>query len=170
METKTETVTETTGTHNHDCDPSKCKAKKEKNQIKRKAQYSTPTVAIANEISEISDDYAVLLAMPNSVGWHYGQRAYFISSTPNIWLLLRNLQKIQNCRILNVFKKLPVYCAPSDPVPLRALKLKFRCKIFELFRVRKCCAISSSNSENYFSNSEIIKIQFFWVFFAGSQI
>ena len=34
------------------------------NQIKRRAQYSTPTVAIANEIYEISDDYAVQFAMP----------------------------------------------------------------------------------------------------------
>ena len=36
-----------------------CKAKEVVNQIKRRAQYSTPTVAIANEIYEISDDYAV---------------------------------------------------------------------------------------------------------------
>ena len=30
----------------------------------------------------------------NSVkGWHYGLQAYFSGSTPNIWLLLRNLEK-----------------------------------------------------------------------------
>ena len=30
----------------------------------------------------------------NSVeGWHYGLQAYFSGSTPNIWLLLRNLGK-----------------------------------------------------------------------------
>ena len=32
--------------------------------MKRRAQYSTSPVAIANEISEISDDDAVQLAMP----------------------------------------------------------------------------------------------------------
>ena len=26
-------------------------------------------------------------------GWHYGLQAYFSGSTPNIWLLLRNLEK-----------------------------------------------------------------------------
>ena len=62
--TKNETVIETKGTHNHECDPGECKAKEVVNQIKRRAQYSTPTVAIANEIYEISDDYAVQLAMP----------------------------------------------------------------------------------------------------------
>ena len=34
------------------------------NQVERRAQFSTPTVAIANEIYEISDDYAVQLARP----------------------------------------------------------------------------------------------------------
>ena len=33
------------------------------NAIIRRAQYSTPTVAIANEIFEISEDFAVQLAM-----------------------------------------------------------------------------------------------------------
>ena len=64
LKTKNETVIETKGTHNHECDPGECKAKEVVNQIKRRAQYSTPTVAIANEIYEISDDYAVQLAMP----------------------------------------------------------------------------------------------------------
>ena len=64
LKTKNETVIETKGTHNHECDPGECKAKKVVNQIKRRAEYSTPTVAIANEIYEISDDYAVQLAMP----------------------------------------------------------------------------------------------------------
>ena len=64
LKTKNETVIETKGTHNHECDPGECKAKDVVNQIKRRAEYSTPTVAIANEIYEISDDYAVQLAMP----------------------------------------------------------------------------------------------------------
>ena len=64
MKTKNETIIETKGTHNHECDPGECKAKEVVNQIERRAQYSTPTVAIANEIYEISDDYAVQLAMP----------------------------------------------------------------------------------------------------------
>ena len=64
LKTKNESVTETKGTHNHEYDPGECKAKGVVNQIKRRAQYSTPTVAIANEIYEISDDYAVQLAMP----------------------------------------------------------------------------------------------------------
>ena len=34
------------------------------NQVERRAQFSTPTVAIANEIYEISDDYAVQFARP----------------------------------------------------------------------------------------------------------
>ena len=64
LKTKSETVIETKGTHNHECDPGECKAKKVVNQIKGGAEYSTPTVANANEIYEISDDYAVQLAMP----------------------------------------------------------------------------------------------------------
>ena len=65
LKTKNKTVIETKGTHNHECDPGECQAaKKVVNQIKRRAQYSTPTVAIANEIYEISDDYAVQLTMP----------------------------------------------------------------------------------------------------------
>ena len=64
LKTKNETVIETNGMHNPECHPGECKAKKVVNQIKRRAQYSTPTVASANEIYEISDDYAVQLAMP----------------------------------------------------------------------------------------------------------
>ena len=64
LKTKNEIVIETKGTHNHECDPGECKAKEHVNQIKRRAQYSTPTVTIANEIYEISDDYAVQLASP----------------------------------------------------------------------------------------------------------
>ena len=60
MKTKNETVIETKGTHNHECDPGERKAKVV-NQIKRRAQYSTPTVAITKESFEISDDYAVQL-------------------------------------------------------------------------------------------------------------
>ena len=64
LKTKNETVMETKGTHSHECDPGDYKAKEVVNQIKRRTCYSTPTVAIANEIYEISDDYAVQLAMP----------------------------------------------------------------------------------------------------------
>ena len=64
LKTKNETVIETKGTHNHECEPDECKAKEIVNQIKKRAQYSTPAVAIANEIYEISDDYAVQPAMP----------------------------------------------------------------------------------------------------------
>ena len=52
----------------------------------------------------------------NSVeGWHYALQAYFSGSTPNIWLFLRNLEKNSKMQSLNMFKKLPVYCAPSAP-------------------------------------------------------
>ena len=64
LKTKNETVIGTKGTHNHECDPGECKAKEVVNQIKRRSQYSTPTVTISNEIYEISDDYALQLAMP----------------------------------------------------------------------------------------------------------
>ena len=64
LKTKHETVIEAKSTHNHDCDPGDCKAKKVVNQTKRRAQNSTSTVAIATEISEISDNYAAQLAMP----------------------------------------------------------------------------------------------------------
>ena len=66
MKTKNETVIRTKGTHNHRCDSGKCESKEVVNQIKTKAQYSTPTLAIANEMSEISDDYAVQLALPRN--------------------------------------------------------------------------------------------------------
>ena len=57
LKAKNETVIdiEAKSTHNQECDPCKCKASKIVNQVKRRAQYSSPTVAIANEISEISD-------------------------------------------------------------------------------------------------------------------
>ena len=64
LKTKNETLIGTKGTHNHDCDRSECKAKEVVKQIKRRAKYSTPTVAIANETFEMSDEYAVQLAMP----------------------------------------------------------------------------------------------------------
>ena len=64
LKTKNETVIETKSTQNHECDPGECKAKEVVNQIKRRAQNSRPTMAIAKEISEILDDYAVQLAMP----------------------------------------------------------------------------------------------------------
>ena len=65
LKAKNETVIETKSTQNHECDPGECKAKEVVNQIKRRAQNSRPTtMAIANEISEILDDYAVQLAMP----------------------------------------------------------------------------------------------------------
>ena len=64
METKNKTVIETKSAPNHQCDPGECEAKKVLNQFKRRVQYSTPIVVIANEICEISDDNAVQLAMP----------------------------------------------------------------------------------------------------------
>ena len=62
MKIKNESVIETKGAHNNDCDPGECKAKELVNQIKRRNPYSIPTVAIANEISEITDDYAFQLS------------------------------------------------------------------------------------------------------------
>ena len=44
--------------------PANVKPQKLWTKLKKRAQFSTPTVAIANEIYEISDDYAVQLAMP----------------------------------------------------------------------------------------------------------
>ena len=63
LNSKNENVIETSNTHIHDCDPGDCEEKEIGNRIKGRAQYSTPTVAIANEISAISDVYAVQLAM-----------------------------------------------------------------------------------------------------------
>ena len=63
FETKNEIVIDTKGIHNQDWDPGKCRAKEAVNQIGRKDQYSTPVVAMANEITEIWDNYAVQLAM-----------------------------------------------------------------------------------------------------------
>ena len=53
LKTKNTTVIETKRIHTNDCDPGENKAKEVVNQIKRRAQYSTPTVAIANEKSKI---------------------------------------------------------------------------------------------------------------------
>ena len=64
LKTGNENLMEIKVTHNHDCDPGKCKTKEIINQVKRRAQFSTLTVAMANEISEISCDYAVQLPMP----------------------------------------------------------------------------------------------------------
>ena len=62
--TKKETVIETKGIQSHDCDPCECKAEKVLNRIEGRARYLIPTVAITNEISEVSDEYAVQLPMP----------------------------------------------------------------------------------------------------------
>ena len=52
----------------------------------------------------------------NSVeGWHYGLQAYFTGSTPNICCSYGTWKKIRKCRSVNMFKKLPDYCAPSAP-------------------------------------------------------
>ena len=64
LKTKNETVIEAKGSHNHDCNPGECRATEIVNQTKRRAQYSTATVAIAIEISGISDNYAFQVAMP----------------------------------------------------------------------------------------------------------
>ena len=64
LKTKNESVIETKGTYNHERDPGECEAKKAMNHTIRKAQNSTPTLAIANELSEISVDYTVQLAKP----------------------------------------------------------------------------------------------------------
>ena len=41
-----------------------CKAKEVVNKIKQKSESLTPTVAIASEISVISDDYAIQFSLP----------------------------------------------------------------------------------------------------------
>ena len=62
--TKNETVIEAKCTDNNNCDPGESKTKEIVKQIESGAQYLTPTLATANEISEISDDYPVLQATP----------------------------------------------------------------------------------------------------------
>ena len=49
--------------HTHESDPSECKEKEVVNQIKQKSESLTPTVAIASEISVISDEYAIQLSL-----------------------------------------------------------------------------------------------------------
>ena len=142
LKIKNETTIETKSTHNHECNPGECKAKevvKPKNQIKRRAQYSTPTMAITNEIYEISDDYAVQLAMPKkrqpvasslskttkSDVFKYLPQLFEagIMDCRRILVVLRRIfgcsygtwKKIRKCRSLKMFKKLPDYCAPSPP-------------------------------------------------------
>ena len=95
LKTKNETVIETKGNHNHECDPDECKAKEVVNRIKRRAQYSTPTVANANEIYEISDDYAVQLAMPKMI------ELLSEETNPNPGKILANFEKAA----LNAFSK-----------------------------------------------------------------
>ena len=63
LESRDKTVLEAEGIHNHDCDPIECKVIEIVNPIKRATQFSTPTVASAYEIFEISDYYKVQLAM-----------------------------------------------------------------------------------------------------------
>ena len=48
--------------HKHQCDPSECTAKIQVNQIEQKAECSTPTVTIAYQKSETTNDYAVPFA------------------------------------------------------------------------------------------------------------
>ena len=50
--------------HTHESDPSECTAKEVVNQIKQKSVSLTPTMAIASEISVISDDYAIQFSLP----------------------------------------------------------------------------------------------------------
>ena len=53
------------GEHNHEMESGKSEAKKVVNSLKRQAIQNTPTVALANAIADVSNDYAVQLALPN---------------------------------------------------------------------------------------------------------
>ena len=64
LKTSNNNVIDLKGCHNHETDPSECKAKIVVNHIKQRAATTTPTVAVATEITEITDEYAVQLAMP----------------------------------------------------------------------------------------------------------
>ena len=56
LEIKIESVLAMRYTHNQDRNPNEYKAKQVVHQIKVRAQYSKPTVAVAMDLSEISDD------------------------------------------------------------------------------------------------------------------
>ena len=62
LKTNQNVVISLNDSHTHESDPSECKAKEVVNQINQKSESLTPTVAIASEISVISDDYAVQLS------------------------------------------------------------------------------------------------------------
>ena len=96
--------------HTHESDPSECKAKEVVNQIKQKSESLTPTVAIASEISVISDDYAVQLSLPkkeNLIRTVCRKRTVCFYG---IW------GKIRKCRNLNTFKRRLELFVPSAPV------------------------------------------------------
>ena len=115
LKTKNQTVIETKGTHNHKCDPGECKAKKVANQIKRaqsvvekmdelaiyfKSTYIENPIVIKkppfpiemwNKYDAAGEGVARTTSSVN--GWHCGLQEYFSGSSPNIWLLLRYLEK-----------------------------------------------------------------------------
>ena len=71
---------------------------------------------------------------------HYGLQAFLSGSTPNIWFLLRNLEKNWKCRSLNIFNKLPVYCAPNAPVTRKPKKADGN--YLTRLRIRQCSTMS----------------------------
>ena len=64
LKTNQNVVIKLKDSHTHESDPSECKAKEVVIQIKQKSESLTPTVAIASEISVISNDYAIQLSLP----------------------------------------------------------------------------------------------------------
>ena len=63
----------------------------------------------------------------NSVeGWHYGLQAYFSASTPNIWLLSRNLEKDSKMQKFKYVQETAGLLCSKRP---RYEKIKNRCKL-----------------------------------------
>ena len=75
-------------------------------------------------------------------GWHYGLQAYFSGSTPNIWLLLRNLEKNSKMQKFEHVQETAGLLCPKRP-----RTKKTDAKYPKHFCVRKCCAISQSSSK-----------------------
>ena len=79
----------------------------------------------------------------NSVeGWHYGLQAYFSGSTPNIWLLLRNLEKDSKSQKFKYVQETAALLCSKRPRYEKKIKNN-RCKISEaLMSSKMLCHIS----------------------------
>ena len=78
--------------------------------------------------------------------WHYGLQVYFTGSTPNIWLLLRNLDNDSKMQKIKYIQETAGFLCPQPP-PIQK-NLKNRCRISESFKSSKMLCHNSEQLQD----------------------